>query len=54
MRLEALIETSLRFSFRCHQFAGGFDAEATRLFAYANGLLDKLYESAQAQAQAQQ
>uniref|UniRef100_A0A6U5CB22 Uncharacterized protein n=2 Tax=Hemiselmis andersenii TaxID=464988 RepID=A0A6U5CB22_HEMAN len=45
-RLETLIETALRFSFRCHQFAGGFDAEATRLFASTNGLLDTLYGDA--------
>lgn len=43
-RLETLIETALRFSFRCHQFAGGFDNEATKLFAAANSLLDKLYK----------
>jgi hypothetical protein len=30
--LDIAMQTALKFAFRVHQFAGGFDEEATRLF----------------------
>jgi len=35
-----LLEKAVQFSFRCHQFAGGFDGEANSLFARACELLE--------------
>ncbi len=35
-----LLEKAVHFAFRCHQFAGGFDAEANALFAQACSLLE--------------
>lgn len=41
-----LVENALRFAFRCHQFAGGFDGETTQLFVALKSVL----EPAEAQA----
>mmetsp|Transcript_30876 Transcript_30876/g.82762 ORF Transcript_30876/g.82762 Transcript_30876/m.82762 type:complete len:131 (+) Transcript_30876:525-917(+) len=38
-QIDTLAEPALRFAFRCHQFAGGFDEEANRLFMQLRSLL---------------
>ena len=43
----AMIEQALRFSFKCHQFAGGFDNEATQLFVSLSTALQSMQEALQ-------
>lgn len=38
-QVEGLLQQGLKFSFRCHQFAGGFDDEANGLFARVHDAL---------------
>lgn len=38
-RMESVLEKTLRFAFRIHQFAGGFDQETTELFTKLNSIL---------------
>ena len=40
----ALMEQTLRFAFKCHQFAGGFDQEATHLFVSVSQSLQTMQE----------
>jgi len=40
----ALMEQTLRFAFKCHQFAGGFDQEATHLFVSVSQSLKTMQE----------
>jgi hypothetical protein len=38
------MEQTLRFAFKCHQFAGGFDQEATHLFVSVSQSLKTMQE----------
>jgi hypothetical protein len=39
------MELALRFAFKCHQFAGGFDSEATQLFTGLSSALQAMQEA---------
>ena len=41
----AVMEQALRFAFKCHQFAGGFDSEATQLFTALSSALQAMQEA---------
>ena len=41
----AVMELALRFAFKCHQFAGGFDSEATQLFTGLSSALQAMQEA---------
>jgi len=38
-KVEQLAEQALRFAFRCHQFAGGFDQQTTELFSKLSAVI---------------
>jgi hypothetical protein len=40
------LDSAIHFAFRCHQFAGGFDAEASSLFDELHTMLDLMQEEA--------
>lgn len=42
------MQQALRFAFKCHQFAGGFDPEATQLFVTLSASLQAAQEAADA------